>query len=705
MTTGLSFDPFSNNGGQLVGGTTYFQNATSNAELANQILQASGGGSDFGFDTGLIVDQKLLQEFGTSIPMLQQQITNTRVRQGALNSLQTSVQSFQRDTLTRLSDPGYLVSQSIYVSDPDAAKVSIADQSAFRNNAQFSLEVLQLAQSSTLGSTHFTSPDQLAGSGDLTFDFGSYAPDGTFTGNGQGAGGTITLEAGDTLEDLVAKVNSADMGVRAELVSTGSGYQVVFRSEQTGAEYDMQITATPDAQAGSGSLNDFAYSRLGGGMTQAIAGQDALFKVNGIEYSSSTNQATDIMGMNISLTGVTSGEVNISIEQNPEQLIENVQYLVDSYNLLMDSLGFLDDASPGADYRGALHGEGIVAGVIEAMNDAIRVFESGDYNLTQMGLSFDANNNLVLDRSALTDALSNNPHLLSDALLTTAETSSSWVKVSDYGNDMSGNITAYYTKDGSYDFEVTTQAEQARASSGALPGAVTIGAGDQDLSVSINGVAVDIQIAQGTYTPDELALIIQSQINGNAEIRSGGHSVEVVAGADGSLSIATAGYGASRSVQITSDNAALGFTQMADPAIGVDIVGRINGELAIGEGNTLTSMLDNDTKGLTIEVDPGAPSGLTGSIDLQRGFLESLNNAFEQMATTTGVIGEKVSQYTTDLDAQDSASLLSQLEELEASYAKRETFHFKQYGAYEARFVAATNTTQMLEQMFFTEKK
>ncbi len=182
---------------------------------------------------------------------------------------------------------------------------------------EHSVKVTQLADSTAV-SRDFTDPTlPFANGGTLTFKAGTGADEESFT---------VTVDAGDTLEDIVAKINSASdsFGVSATL----DGNTLTLDSGKTGADYaNFSVTATGT------DLADFDTSS---GWTQDKTAQDCRVEVDGTTLNSATNSVTDpASGITVTANSVTADAV--TFEAEPE-----VVFLVDTQANSQNALAVVD---------------------------------------------------------------------------------------------------------------------------------------------------------------------------------------------------------------------------------------------------------------------------------------------------------------------------------------------------------------------------
>jgi flagellar hook-associated protein 2 len=156
--------------------------------------------------------------------------------------------------------------------------------------------------------------------------------------------------------------------------------------------------------------------------------------------------------------------------------------------------------------------------------------------------------------------------------------------------------------------------------------------------IKLNGLAaVGITIDPGTYTPDQVASLLQQKINTTPGFK--GNFVSVGLTPDNKLTITSQEYGAASKIQFAGGSALadLGFTG-TESGTGTNVAGNfvVGGltEAATGSGQTLTGAADNaNTSGLQVR----ATLGTAGTADLTvtQGFAARLNNVLTKYLDTT----------------------------------------------------------------------
>jgi flagellar hook-associated protein 2 len=227
-----------------------------------------------------------------------------------------------------------------------------------------------------------------------------------------GASARITLADGkDTPQDIVNAINSSKAGVTAQLVNTGDGsatpYQIILSGPvgTTGA-----FTLNTDYGVGTGSPG-LAFPD--GHAANQVA-TDALVKVDGISYTRSSNELTDVVtGLTLNLKSTTSTAATLDLTRDTSALKEKFTALVTAYN---DADNILTEVSNPKSvletYGATLVGDSTVRSLRQQLRSMVSGLSStpGENikSLAQMGVTVDQKGVMSLDETKLEDALSTN---------------------------------------------------------------------------------------------------------------------------------------------------------------------------------------------------------------------------------------------------------------------------------------------------------
>ena len=249
-----------------------------------------------------------------------------------------------------LSDKAHaLTSTSLWTqttSSTSDATVATADTSGGTAAAgDYSVSVQQMALGQTVTSTVAAGNSLTPGT--LSIQLGTYAtdaatpPNTTFT-NASSAPVSITIGDGDTsLSAIRDKINQANAGVSASIITDASGARLSLRSTTTGAVNGFKITATeatPDADPATG-LSALNFDASTGAANSQLSlnqyAQDAQATVNGIAVSSSTNQLSNISdGLSITLLKKSDTPIDITVSDDTASMQKAITDFVAAYSQL-----------------------------------------------------------------------------------------------------------------------------------------------------------------------------------------------------------------------------------------------------------------------------------------------------------------------------------------------------------------------------------
>lgn len=281
---------------------------------------------------------------------------------------------------------------SIKPSNTQASAFGVTASSSAQAGS-YGIEVLQTAQAQRTASSSFAERSTPLNGGSaftLNLTLGGVSQDPIVV--------TTATPAG-----MVSAINGADLGVTAQLINTGSGFNVVLTGE-TGAT--QSFTLSSDDGSGN-AVADVGFTNH----LQTAA--DANFKVNGLTVTRSTNSISDVIdGVTLDLYTNTTGAARLDLNRETTGIKDNLKGLVTAYNDFEATLKILGDAgSEVEEFGGALAGESLLQTVRTQVRDfIINNSSSPGTNIKaarDVGISFDRNGKLTLDETKLDTALQN----------------------------------------------------------------------------------------------------------------------------------------------------------------------------------------------------------------------------------------------------------------------------------------------------------
>ena len=209
---------------------------------------------------------------------------------------------------------------------------------------------------------------------------------------------------------MASAINGAKLGVTAQLINTGSGFNVVVTGE-TGAAQNFSLTSDDGTATG----NNPKVPVTGVSFTTSLqTATDASFKVNGLTVTRGSNTVNDVIeGVTLDLFASTTGAARLDLNRDTAGIKDNLKGLVTAYNDFESTLKILGDrASEVEDFGGALAGESLLQSVRNQVRALVtNTSSTPGTNIRaarDVGLSLDRLGKLTLDDAKLDAALQNN---------------------------------------------------------------------------------------------------------------------------------------------------------------------------------------------------------------------------------------------------------------------------------------------------------
>lgn len=584
------------------------------------------GGLATGIDSSKIIDglTKLNQQRIDTLKSRQQQVLD---RQSAYVGLQTRMAELQLQAskLAR-SAGGAFDGRTVSTTDD---KVLTATAGTAASAGTYSVTVGSLAQAHQTASAGFADPNAKIKTGTLTLQAGS------------GTAVSVTVDSrNNTLQGLADSINAAGGEVKAAVINDGSAnpYRLLLTSTKTGTAGAISVTNNLTGGTGA-SIDPTATTVQAATDAQVTLGSGA----GAITVRSSTNQVTSLIpGVSLDLkTASPTTPIILSVATDTKGATDAVKGFVDSFNAVIDYVKDQTRYDAETQTAGQLIGE---RDVISLQNDLASVITSvvpglasGSNRLSAVGITLGNDGKLAVDDAKLAQAVGGSGSGLADLKKLFGVTGSSDNPAVQFG------IATSKTKPSgvsAYQVQITTPATRAAVTAGtALPGTVSISPPNNTLMLRLNGLtSTGITLAPGSYTPDQLASMLQQSINTNAGL-SGNTAVVGVDG-DGKLSITSQQFGSGSKVSFAGGTAlsVLGFTG-TESGSGADVVGNfvVDGqtEAATGSGQTLTGKSGNaNTDGLLVRATGSDPT--TAAVTVTQGLAGKLNAALGKFLDATG---------------------------------------------------------------------
>ena len=280
---------------------------------------------------------------------------------------------------------------------------------------------------------------------------------GTFSiGLSGGTTSSITINSSMSLQDVVDAINAqtSTTNVQASIVEVSSGsYQMVLTATNDNADITYSSTSGDDI------LSKLGVTDSSGSFTDVLqAAQPAEFVLDGISLTRNTNTISDVLsGVTFDLLQATpSGTtVNVSIGVDASQISTALETFATDYNTFRDDViaQSATNSDGTAASSAALFGDSTMRDVMTQLEQALST-KVGGMSMADLGLSFNANNELQLDTGTLATALTSNLSGVTTLLAAQTTTSSSQLSLVntspsapssftlDVSVDSSGNLSS-----------------------------------------------------------------------------------------------------------------------------------------------------------------------------------------------------------------------------------------------------------------------
>lgn len=366
-------------------------------------LTATGMGS--GLDITNIVKVLVDAEKTPKEAMFNKTEDSIKAKVSAMGTLKSALSAFQ-DAVKKLQTGDALNQRKISVSN-STFLTATADKTA--QAGSYGIKVEQLAVNHKIAGTNVANRASGVGEGSLDFDI-------------NGKNFSVDIAATDSLDAIAKKVNKAsdNVGVTATVVTSDAGSRLVFSSNKTGEDNQINITATDTS--GSGLSDMFDASNI----TTLQDAKNAVIYIDGQTVTSQTNEVKNaISGVTLQLTEADlSKTTTVKIEQDTDAVKANIKAFVDSYNSLINSVNKLSSYDKDKKTASALQGDSMVRSIESQLrsisSERIPTENGGAIALYDIGIKTDRNGNLSIDDTKLSKVVSEDMSSI-EALFATSE--------------------------------------------------------------------------------------------------------------------------------------------------------------------------------------------------------------------------------------------------------------------------------------------
>ena len=370
-------------------------------------------GTGSGLDLEPLVT-KLMTAESTPLTALKKKQTTVETKISALGKLTSALAALQTAAGKMKPSLTQSASEKFATYSATIANTTIASATATTGAVagSYSLEVTRLAASQQLKSAGFTSSSTVvsATGGTLSLSLG------TLSGSTYSADSTASIDipVNATLADVRNAINNKGSGVTATIVNGTNGSQLVLRGPE-GQSNTMQLSG----------ITGLAYDPSGAttsDFSQTIAPQDATFKINGIDATSSSNKVTDkIDGITLNLTATNAGSPTVLTvgKEIDTQITQALQDFITAYNPANSTMKTLGAYNATTKVAGDLQGNSTLRTAVSSLRNLVFGTTSGSatsayQTLSNIGVSVGTDGALSLNTTKLKAAVAADPGVVAD---------------------------------------------------------------------------------------------------------------------------------------------------------------------------------------------------------------------------------------------------------------------------------------------------
>lgn len=395
----------------------------------------SSAGIGSGLDVKSIISSLMAVE-AQPLTLLQDKATSVQTEISAVGQIQ-SLTSTLSDKAHALSSTTLWTQTTSTSADTTAVTATTTGGTAAAGD--YMVSVQQMAQGQTVTSS--LAAGSTLDAGTITIQLGAYQSDTATPPNvtfqpGSAAAVQIPVGASETsLATIRDKINAANAGVRASIITDANGSRLSLQSSSTGAANGFKVTTTETVDDGNPATGlsalDFDAS-TGAAASQMTLNQSALnakATVNGISVESASNTLSNISdGLSLTLLRQTATPIDVKVSSDTASMQKAITDFVSAYSALQSyiSLQTKYDASTAvaagtARQDGPLQGDPSIVGFqnqLRAIVTTTSTTSSMFSRLSDLGIAVQKDGTLSVASSTKLTAALDHPDELSKLFAT-----------------------------------------------------------------------------------------------------------------------------------------------------------------------------------------------------------------------------------------------------------------------------------------------
>jgi flagellar hook-associated protein 2 len=272
----------------------------------------------------------------------QNQLTALESQDSAISNLGTLFSNLSSDVSSLTDFQGILAQKEGSSSDTNVLELTAATSSAAAGTHTITVSNLAQTSSGYLDKIANAS-DTLSGS--ISIQVGDGTTENVVIGAAPGTPAANTIYTGsdaDTLSAVAKAINSANLGVTANVLTDSTGSSLSLVSGTSGTAGQLTVTSSlidPNLVSGSDPAGTLVYN-------PGVTGQDAHLNIDGAPLTSASNTVTNLIpGVTFQLLAPSATESDGSLEQvqvvigNDNSAVEStVNQFVSDYNSLISAI-------------------------------------------------------------------------------------------------------------------------------------------------------------------------------------------------------------------------------------------------------------------------------------------------------------------------------------------------------------------------------
>ncbi|WP_413692406.1 flagellar filament capping protein FliD [Psychromonas sp. KJ10-2] len=514
-------------------------------------ITSTGLGS--GLDINNIVTAIVAAEKDPAAASILADTTEATEKISAFGTINSALSDFQ-DSFSDLSRSSTFSATSASSSDESILTTTLGIGA---ETGSWSFEVKQQAKAQTIASApdkSYSEATSQVGTGTISFSYGTYNDDGTFSINPNKPVESLTIDSeNNSLDKMRDAINEGDYSVSASLINDGNNYRLVLINKETGEENAMQLTVEDDDGINNDAvgLSAFTFTSDNKSMEQTSVAQNAIMVMDGIEISRPSNNIKNVIeGVTLNIAGETepNSKVSLTIVPDMSTVEEQIYAFVENYNGTVKQMNAL--STYGADVRsnGILSGDSTVRNIKGQMrnilNTNISHLEGSVRSFADLGMLTNRDGTLALDAEKLNKIMATDMQSIADFFTASGGATDAEIDYESKGRS---------TVPGSYDITVMQLASKGELSgTSAISVPFSIDQDNDSFKMRLDGyLSGDIELTSKTYESiEEFTTELQSKINSDPNFVENDLNVSILENA-GVISIVSNAYGSRSTVAIT----------------------------------------------------------------------------------------------------------------------------------------------------------